>query len=179
MQRRTVVYILLAAFVISLFTSVAAGAVAGVVAVRMSASDRTATRANGVPSSQVQPNPANPADPAQPNQRQPGQGRFGSGGALISEVVAGSPAEKAGVQVGDLVVSIGGQRLDATHSLDALVRQSKVGDTVELQLRRAGSAMQTVSVTLAASPNDPNTPYLGVRFGVAPAGNPTPAAPSG
>src|SRR5207237_9178813 len=110
MERRSIVLVLLAAFVISLFTSAAAGAAAGVVAVRMTAAERGTARTGGVPSTQVQPNPANPAQPnpanpvqpANPNGRGPGQGRFG-GGALISEVAAGSPADKAGVQVGDLV----------------------------------------------------------------------------
>jgi len=186
MQRKSIVLVLLAAFVISLFTSAAAGVAAGVIAVRMTAADRVSARTGGFPSTQVQPNPANPVQPnpanpgqgGNPNGRGSGQGRFGAGGALISEVVAGSPAEKAGVQVGDLVVAIGGQRLDATHTLDSVVRQSKVGDTVDLQLLRAGGT-QTVSVTLEASPSDPNTPYLGVRFSVTPSGNPTPAAPTG
>ncbi|MFI5254785.1 MAG: S1C family serine protease [Candidatus Limnocylindrales bacterium] len=67
-------------------------------------------------------------------------------------VVAGSPADKAGVKSGDIVTAIGGQRIDAAHSLeDVLVRYSP-GDVVTLSILRAGSTIE-LKVTLGTRPS--------------------------
>jgi putative serine protease PepD len=68
--------------------------------------------------------------------------------------VAGSPAEKAGIKEGDILTKIGNDTIDATHSLQSLVGQRKVGDRVTVTLLRDGK-IQTVDVTLEAAPAGP------------------------
>ncbi len=84
-------------------------------------------------------------------------------GATLTQVVADSPAAKAGLQVGDVILAVGGQNIDNQHLLDALIRQKKPGDTVELKIQH-GSETKTINVTLGAQPNNASVPYLGVQF---------------
>ena len=84
-------------------------------------------------------------------------------GATLTEVVAASPAAKAGLQVGDVILAIGGQNIDAAHPVDALIRAKKPGDAVDVKFQH-GSETKTVSVTLGAQPNNATVPYLGVQF---------------
>ncbi len=84
-------------------------------------------------------------------------------GATLTQVVTDSPAAKAGLQVGDVILAVGGQNIDMQHPLDMLIRQSKPGDKVELKIQH-GSETKTVSVTLGAQPNNAAAPYLGIQF---------------
>lgn len=66
-------------------------------------------------------------------------------------VVAGSPAAKAGIKEGDIIVKIGGDTVDSTHSLQSLISKHKAGDKVPVVLMRDGKE-QTVDVTLEEAP---------------------------
>ena len=58
-------------------------------------------------------------------------------GAYITEVIAGSPADKAGVRRGDIVTKIDGEKLaDQPNGLSDLVSKKKIGDTIELTVWR-------------------------------------------
>ncbi|MGR6321870.1 trypsin-like peptidase domain-containing protein [Micromonospora soli] len=70
------------------------------------------------------------------------------GGALVSDVVAGSAAEKAGLQRGDVVTKFGDKAINDSNDLVGAVQAGKVGDRVEVQFKRNGST-QTATVTLA------------------------------
>jgi 2-alkenal reductase len=72
-------------------------------------------------------------------------------GALIQSVEAGSPAEKAGLQQGDVVTAISGTTLDEEHTLAAALLNHKVGDTVQLAVTRDGQSL-TLSATLVTRP---------------------------
>ncbi len=74
------------------------------------------------------------------------EGALVSGGSQ-SAVLPDSPAAKAGLQNGDIIVSLNGQKLDATQSLASRLAQFKPGDKVDLKILRDGQE-QTVSVTL-------------------------------
>ena len=84
-------------------------------------------------------------------------------GALVSReadqsgnppITAGSPAEAAGIQPGDIITAIGSTKIDLEHPLDLVLSQSSPGDTVLLQVLRDGQG-QTIEVTLAVRPNNP------------------------
>ncbi len=59
-------------------------------------------------------------------------------GAGIVEVVAGSPAEKDGLQPGDIIVKIDNEKLTGKTNLAKIISQKKVGDKVELTIWRNG-----------------------------------------
>jgi putative serine protease PepD len=75
----------------------------------------------------------------------------GQAGALISQVAAGSPAERAGLRTGDVVVAIDGQAVQDFSELGARIRAHKPGDRVELRIVRDGNET-TVTATLAQRP---------------------------
>jgi putative serine protease PepD len=78
------------------------------------------------------------------------QDRLGvADGAKVARVDAGTAAAKAGLKVGDVVTSIGGQRVQDSDSLVALVRMYRPGQAVTLTVTRAGSS-HTVSLTLGS-----------------------------
>lgn len=66
-------------------------------------------------------------------------------------VVAGSPAEKAGVKEGDIITKINNDSIDATHSLQSLIGKHKSGDKVTLTVVRDGKTM-TLEATLGEAP---------------------------
>jgi putative serine protease PepD len=70
------------------------------------------------------------------------------GGALVGEVTAGSPAEAAGLQEGDVIVRLGDRTITDSNDLVSAVQSAKVGDTLEIEFERNGTT-QTSSVTLA------------------------------
>ena len=58
-------------------------------------------------------------------------------GAIVDNVEGGSPAGKAGVQVGDVVVGVNGQNVVDVDSMKAAVSAVKPGDNVKIDLLRA------------------------------------------
>jgi membrane-associated protease RseP (regulator of RpoE activity) len=66
-------------------------------------------------------------------------------------VIAGSPAEKAGLQRGDVIKSIGGTSVSDVRAIRDALKDKKAGDTVTVSITRDGNA-QDVTVTLEAQP---------------------------
>ena len=62
-------------------------------------------------------------------------------GALIAEVVADSPAEKAGLKRGDIITKIDGKKIENSVQLSTTVRQHMAGDTIKLEVLRNGKTM--------------------------------------
>ncbi len=77
----------------------------------------------------------------------------GQGGALIDEVTAGTGADDAGLEVGDLVISIDGAPVQDGGDLAAQVQTHQPGDTVDLVIVRDGNEM-TIPVTMSERPAD-------------------------
>jgi len=73
--------------------------------------------------------------------------RDGGQGAVITEVVSGSPAEDAGVQVNDVVVAVDGREVSGSAGLVAAIRDLGPGDDLTLDIRRDGKDLKLV-VTL-------------------------------
>ncbi|SER10056.1 serine protease Do [Solimonas aquatica] len=97
-----------------------------------------------------------------------------SRGALVARVLPGSPADKAGLKAGDLIVSANGRELADFAQLRNIVGLLRVGDKVALHLYRDGKE-RDVSVTIgkdsgattATSGGQELTPRLaGATFGV-------------
>lgn len=63
-------------------------------------------------------------------------------GALIAEVMADSPAQKAGLQAGDIVLSYDGDEVQLSSDLPPMVGRTPVGETAELQVLRGGEEIE-------------------------------------
>ena len=71
-------------------------------------------------------------------------------GALIDAVDPGGPAATAGVQVGDIVTSVNGIPINASHPLDPAGLGLSPGDTAELTVVR-GTSTQTIAITVGTA----------------------------
>ncbi len=71
-------------------------------------------------------------------------------GVVVAKVEAGSPAAKAGLQEGDVILAFNGQKLDE-DALTALLVKHKPGDVVTLTVWRSGKQIE-LKVTLGARP---------------------------
>jgi S1-C subfamily serine protease len=66
-------------------------------------------------------------------------------------VVAGGPADKAGLKAGDVIVAVDGAKVDATHDLSTRILPHSPGDEITLTIVRDGS-QQMLRVTLGTLP---------------------------
>jgi S1-C subfamily serine protease len=80
------------------------------------------------------------------------------GGVLVVEVVADSPAADAGLKVGDFLLTVNGEPVEADTVRDAIQAQS-AGDTLTLGIERRGEPMD-VDVTLGEAPAAASAPQL-------------------
>ncbi|MGH8284219.1 MAG: PDZ domain-containing protein, partial [Steroidobacteraceae bacterium] len=72
-------------------------------------------------------------------------------GALVTQVVEGSAAEKAGIKAGDVVTSVNGQTVKSNTELRNAIGLMRVGDKVDIGLLRDGSSHR-VTATIAETP---------------------------
>ncbi|HEU4671607.1 MAG TPA: trypsin-like peptidase domain-containing protein [Candidatus Limnocylindrales bacterium] len=81
------------------------------------------------------------------------QGALLDGGQGQPAIVPNGPADKAGLESGDVVTKVDDTTIDGEHPLDAVLSQYAPGDTVTLDVLRGGSH-KTISVTLGTRPAD-------------------------
>jgi serine protease Do len=74
-------------------------------------------------------------------------------GALVSTVEAGSPAERAGLKSGDVILAVDGRSIDQSVDLPRIVGETKPGTALRLEVWRKG-AKQDVRVTVGEMPAD-------------------------
>jgi serine protease Do len=74
-------------------------------------------------------------------------------GALVAEVTPGSPAAKAGIHRGDVIVGFNGETVKDSHDLPAMVAKTPVGEKVTLSLRRDGKT-EAVPVKVGKLPSE-------------------------
>ncbi len=74
-------------------------------------------------------------------------------GAIIADVTPGSPAAKAGVKQGDVIVKYNGHEVDKMHDLPLLVAETTINSTVALTVWRNGKEEQ-LSTTIAEMPGN-------------------------
>ena len=75
----------------------------------------------------------------------------GQNGAVVQDVASGSPAAKAGLQVGDHVTAIDGQTVQSSADMVGAIRDHKPGDKATITVNRNGS-QTTISATLGERP---------------------------
>ena len=75
-----------------------------------------------------------------------------SGGARVAQVRRGTPAERAGIRAGDVIVAVNGERVRSTDALRSAIDAKRPGDSVTLTIRRNGNE-RTVKATLAERPS--------------------------
>jgi serine protease Do len=63
-------------------------------------------------------------------------------GAVVSDVVPGSPAEKSGIHRGDVLVELNGEKIEKPSQFVSMVRQSMAGEEVKIGLIRQGKKME-------------------------------------
>lgn len=73
------------------------------------------------------------------------------GGVLVVRIVPGAPAHRAGIRPGDVILEADGKRLTGVSDLIRVLRESGVGNTVELKVYRHGT-VRTTSVNVEAIP---------------------------
>jgi putative serine protease PepD len=81
---------------------------------------------------------------------QPADATGANKGALVVSVVAGGPADKAGIKAGDVITKVDSKEIDDVDALVAATRLHNVGDVVTLTYTRDGKT-HTVKVTLQES----------------------------
>jgi Do/DeqQ family serine protease len=67
-------------------------------------------------------------------------------GALVSQVVDGSPAEKAGIRSGDVITAVNGLPVKSNSELRNSIGLMRVGDKVEIGLLRDGKPMKVTAI---------------------------------
>lgn len=84
------------------------------------------------------------------------------GGALISDVTPNSPASKAGIERGDIILELNGQQVNKQNDLSVRISQLAPGSVAHLKVFRNGQT-QDVDVTLGEYPENgqPGTPEGG------------------
>jgi putative serine protease PepD len=77
-------------------------------------------------------------------------------GAQVGSVRSGSPAAKAGLKAGDVIVSIDGETITSADELTAVVAEHQPGDTLKLVVERSGSKL-SLNATLGTRPSSSST----------------------
>ncbi len=63
-------------------------------------------------------------------------------GVYVAQVYSGSPAEKAGIQAGDIIVAINGKSVDSYETLKSILDTMKVGQKVTVKVIRNGRSVE-------------------------------------
>ena len=74
-------------------------------------------------------------------------------GALVTEVVADSPADKAGLKIGDIIVQFDGKKISDTSHLKNVVSSTAPGNNSKVKVIREGNR-EMISVKLEELPKD-------------------------
>jgi len=91
-------------------------------------------------------------------------------GALVNNVLANSPAARAGLKPGDLIESIDGYTVDDPNAFDYRFATQPLGGSAQLVVQRAGREIKT-TVALQTAPETPRdeitirsrSPFSGIR----------------
>jgi len=82
---------------------------------------------------------------------------------LVTRVIIASPADKAGIKIGDRIVALDGVKLTRENTMDTLLHKYSPGDTVVATVIR-GSRQMDISIKLEADPRQPDRVWLGIYY---------------
>jgi len=82
-----------------------------------------------------------------------GMGLDKAKGALVAEVTPDSPAEKAGIAVGDIITNFNGADINSTHRLPIVVAETPSGSKVDITVFR-DKAYKTIKITVELAPKE-------------------------
>ena len=74
-------------------------------------------------------------------------------GELIASVTPGGPADRAGIQQGDVVITVAGQPVTPDQTLAYIVSRQQIGSRIPVELIRRGQR-RTVTIQIAERPTD-------------------------
>jgi serine protease Do len=74
-------------------------------------------------------------------------------GVLVSDIVKGSPAQKAGLQTGDVILRFDGKEVENAHKLSQMAAATAPNTTIKIDLLRKGKA-ETVSLEIGTMPEE-------------------------
>ncbi|SDR38888.1 DegQ family serine endoprotease [Pseudovibrio sp. Tun.PSC04-5.I4] len=92
-------------------------------------------------------------------------------GVLVTRIQEGSPADRAGVQVGDLITAVGGAQVDDPDAYGYRLATKKVGGTTVFEVMREGESL-SLNVSLERAPEtvardvreiEGNSPFAGMQ----------------
>jgi membrane-associated protease RseP (regulator of RpoE activity) len=156
--------LLLAGVLLALVSCIVGLAVGGVVGFGMGARERVVEREfhpeELPPMEQPWEMPEPPQRPLPPLEEQPERPWLGvyfemvEEGAAVRDIVFGSPADEAGLQVDDVITEVEGEALSLDNPLDEVIGRYAPGDGVELEILR-GDEIRTITVELGVRPMEP------------------------
>lgn len=88
----------------------------------------------------------------------PLEAHLGRGGLMVGNIVRGSPADAAGLERYDVLVSLAGREVKTMDALLDVLREQESGAAVPVKLLRGGKE-QVLTVKLAKRPSEPSTDY--------------------
>jgi len=88
-------------------------------------------------------------------------------GEIVRSVVSGGPADRGGLQQGDVILTVGGQPVTPEQTVSYLIANTQVGRKVPLEVIRGGRR-QTVNVTVGERPTEQELAQIGGGQGQTP-----------
>ncbi|MDO9268560.1 MAG: PDZ domain-containing protein, partial [Methylobacter sp.] len=67
-------------------------------------------------------------------------------GAAVSRIENNSPAAKAGLEPGDIIIALNGKEIKGSHEIRNVIGMMQIGDKVDIQYLRGGEKKQTTAV---------------------------------
>ncbi len=74
-------------------------------------------------------------------------------GALVAKILPGSPAEKAGIELGDVILKFNGQELRESSQLPPMVGNTKAGNEAQVTVLRQGKKLK-LNITIGELPDE-------------------------